>query len=237
MKAKLSDLNDLIQEVNDALSDCIDPIPLREAPHRLQKADLRTIQDAIKSVCPDAVFSPLDITPLRAKQSQYDEIRAALEDCECCCQGSDGYETDDVIASGSVIPVPDDYVMIGGDQNALSLGVLNAAFFPPACLPGGARVVDLVSPPGGLEPFHVCTISVEVYRADTDTWVGSSLDAVYVCGDVDTFPPDDAYIPIQVIAYGGTEETFPLWRVRLSRFGAPDDCDDCTDNPKELCDD
>lgn len=90
---KLSEWNKVIQDVNEALADCLDPIPLAEGPnHRIAKSDLRQIHDAIKSICPDAVFSSLDPTPLRFKRSQIDEIYDALEDCNCDddCTSEDG---------------------------------------------------------------------------------------------------------------------------------------------------
>lgn len=233
---KLSELNSLIEEINEKL-DCIAPIPLREGPHhRIQKSDLREMQQAILSVCADAEFESLDPVPLRVKKSQYDEIRAALTECSCCCEGGDFYETDEVVGGGSVVPVDDEYELVAGDALASALAT-GDAFFLPQQEPGGPTVNSFAIAPPANSAFHAWTVHVEIYKATTDEWIGASLDGVYSCGEVSSLPPEDAYVPIKVVAFGGLEETYPVWRIRLTTFGSLDECGDCTENPREPCED
>lgn len=100
---KLSDWNDLIQQVNtlaidpDTGCDPLDPLDEVTAPHRWSKSDIQSIQDKLIEICEDNTF---DTIPDKWMQSTVDEINEAIaagwcgcDDCVPPCSDA-GYEAE-----------------------------------------------------------------------------------------------------------------------------------------------
>jgi hypothetical protein len=87
MGFKRSEWNAIIQAVNDKITACESELPLLDEAginHRWSVADILAVQNTLSELCPNTSFDPF--IPLRWKQSTFNYLQEAIENCNCCDQ-------------------------------------------------------------------------------------------------------------------------------------------------------